>query len=100
MQTEVVARCTALATANVMEKKVVVIHTNSLSSIQTPKKYWPTDNLEPITVGQSLIQMISDNGGSVTIHWIPSHVGITHNERVDEVAFPTYKSAPTEADHN
>ena len=86
MQTELVAICAALSIAEEMEANSVAIHTDSLSSIQALRNNTHTDNRDLITTAQHKIKAITEEGGSVTVHWVPSHVGIPYNEKADQVA--------------
>ncbi len=85
-QTELTAITAALAHVEEMEAKKIAIHTDSLTSIQSLQTLQPTDNKELITAAQQRLQRISEQGGMITIHWVPSHIGIPANEQADQVA--------------
>ncbi len=86
MQAELVAIAGALSMAALSHSNQVIIHTDSMSSLQALQQHWPDDNRDLITTVQRKIQRIVDMGGSVLLHWVPSHVGIPMNERADEAA--------------
>ncbi len=86
MQTELTAINAALVIAEQEGSQHIAIHTDSLSSIQALQNLWPTDNREIITTAQYRIKKIKDQGGTVTINWIPSHVGIPLNDMADAAA--------------
>ena len=64
--------------------KDLVIHTDSLGSIQKLAN-GPSDN--PLARSIQLLALARQDRGIVTLlHWVPSHVGLKHNERVDSLA--------------
>lgn len=87
LQTELVAINMALLDAkeNAPDTKIL-IHTDSLSALHALKQPTTTDNTKLITNVHTIAQNIKETGGSVVLHWIPSHVNIAGNERVDKLA--------------
>lgn len=64
----------------------IIIHTDSLSAIHSLRQPQHTDNTSLISKIITAAQQITEAGGSITIHWIPSHVGIKGNELADHSA--------------
>ena len=85
LQTELVAILKALQYAEARDKPVV-IHTDSLGSIQALAKGPPKDNVSLVTTIWATAQQIKENGRTIHLNWIPSHVGIPGNEEADTAA--------------
>ena len=89
MQTELVAINMALLHIIINEKETqqnIIIHTDSLSALQNIKNHAPKDNLELTEITHKLLQVINGNKGTVTFHWIPSHIELYGNEQADKAA--------------
>ncbi len=89
LQTELVAIQQALKKVTnftTSPQQPIIIHTDSLSSLQVLQHANPSDNQELITETQSLINKIHTDGHPITLHWIPSHVNIQGNEAADQLA--------------
>ena len=87
-QTEVVAIAIALGyikSQNITHTKII-IHTDSLGSIQQIKNTLPEDNVNLITTTQNLLREIAAVNNEITINWVPSHIGIIGNEKADKSA--------------
>ena len=62
----------------------VVIHCDSLSAIQAIKRPTPDIyNKQVYEIVKLAAQLVTSKGIELTLHWIPSHVGIEGNELVD-----------------
>ncbi|XP_071521480.1 uncharacterized protein [Panulirus ornatus] len=85
LQTELVAISKALEHAATSHSKPVIIHTDSKSSVQALQHSRPKD-IKLVTSILAQLQELRRQGRPVTIHWIPSHVGIEGNETADEAA--------------
>ena len=46
----------------------------------------PNDNIDIIDETRELLQILKNRGVRITMNWIPSHIGIQWNERVDVLA--------------
>ena len=83
--------------------KDVAIHTDSLSSLHSIMNLSNNDNIQQSTMIQNIIIELataSEPPPKITLHWIPSHVGIPGNTHADTAANQaiknevTYKSIP------
>ena len=86
LQTELTAISGALVLAFKGHYQQSIIHTDSLSSLQALQAHWPQDNRNLCTSTRKLLNDIVQTGGSVSFNWIPSHVGISQNEKADNLA--------------
>ncbi|XP_071512741.1 uncharacterized protein [Panulirus ornatus] len=86
LQTELTAVSKALEHAATSHSKPVIIHMDSKSSVQALQHSRPKDNIKLVTSILAQLQELQRQGRPVTIHWIPSHVGIEGNETADEAA--------------
>nr|XP_027234054.1 uncharacterized protein LOC113825424 [Penaeus vannamei] len=86
LQAELFAIRAALHCAFRCAKNTVYILTDSLSALHTLQQQYHQDNIQLITSTLFKFQQLSEQGKSVTLMWIPSHVGIQHNELVDTAA--------------
>lgn len=86
LQTELVAIKSALEHALTHSDKGIVIHTDSKTAIQALANPHVKDNIFLTTSVLKLMQELSGRGRSVSLNWIPSHVGIVGNERADILA--------------
>ena len=68
-----------------------VILTDSKASLQTLNSYKPTDTYH---LCQSIRTLCDNIPAKITFQWIPSHVGIPGNERVDHLAKLAAESGP------
>ena len=67
-----------------LDKEDLVIHSDSLGSIQ---KLSNGPSEKPLARKIQLLALDRQNRGLITVlHWVPSHVGLKHNERVDSLA--------------
>lgn len=64
----------------------VVIHTDSKAAIEALQARVLKDNIRLITTVKRNIRELQLQGKSVTVNWIPSHVGIRGNEAADMAA--------------
>lgn len=94
LQTELAAISIALTLAISYHRQNIIIHTDSLASLQSLQSHWPSDNRNLITSAKKLCHIIFESGGTVTFHWIPSHVDIVHNDVADSLA-KTATTLPT-----
>jgi len=86
LQAELFAIRAALHCALRCAKNTVYILTDSLTVLHTLQQQYHQDNIQLITSTLFKLQQLSEQGKSVTLMWIPSHVGIQHNELVDTAA--------------
>jgi len=86
LQAELFAIRAALHCALRCAKNTVYILTDSLPALHTLQQQYHQDNIQLITSTLFKLQQLSEQGKSVTLMWIPSHVGIQHNELVDTAA--------------
>ena len=86
LQTELVAISIALVLAIKHHYRHIIIHTDSLNSLQLLKCHWPSDNINLVTSVRKLSATIIQAGGTVLFHWIPSHVDIRFNDIADYLA--------------
>ena len=86
LQTELLAINVAITTAVLRNFNNIIIHTDSLSSLHSLQILEPTENTEMLFTIQNHMRRIYERGGHVTLHWIPSHVGIPLNEAADHLA--------------
>ena len=85
LQTELVAILGALL-HSLQSPADTVIHTDSLSAIQTLSHCDIKDNVKLTTHILHLAASLRAHGYSATLSWIPSHTGISGNERADAAA--------------
>ena len=86
IQTELVAIAAALDHAQRQPGQDITIFSDSLTALQALRDREPKDNVRLITHTQSRLKSLADDGRTVTLAWIPSHVGVPGNERADEGA--------------
>jgi len=88
MQAELIAIASTLISAKKFQHKTLqlIIHTDSLSSIQALNNRTPTECKDILSTIQKLCLQIKNNSGLATLHYIPSHIGIPLNEHVDKSA--------------
>ena len=90
MAAELFAICKAVEwvglNAEFIEKKDVVILTDSLSSLQTLEHWYKTNYQTAVNQMIGLTEILTDMNFSITLQWVPSHVGIEGNEKADELA--------------
>ena len=86
MQTELIAIAEALRYTATNEDRPVVIHCDSLSALQALQQTKIKQNRNLISNIHLLINQHKAQHRSITINWIPSHIGIPGNEKADELA--------------
>lgn len=87
LQTELVAILKALHHCNKNAPCKTLILTDSLAAIDTLRHPTPPqNNVALVTEIHAIASSLLNKGGSITIHWIPSHVGIKGNEAADKAA--------------
>ncbi len=89
LQTEIAAIYATLGHKDLLgitNEMGIVFHTDSMSAIMALQQDDPADNICLITDTQRLIQEHVQHGGSITINYVPSHVGIAGNETADRMA--------------
>ena len=86
LQTELVGISTALVHVKHRVDKTVTLLTDSMTALQTLQRTSPRDNVRLVTSTLQLLKELKDEGKSVTLAWIPSHVGIPGNEAADDAA--------------
>ena len=64
----------------------VLVCTDSRSALEAIRSSNSKIRLETITEINHVIHLLSDKGTSVSFCWVPSHCGISANERVDQAA--------------
>ena len=73
----------ALEQSNNQGEDRVIIHTDSLSSIQLLSRRNPRDNIDLVN---SIFHISKNKAVSPIINWVPSHTGIFGNEAADREA--------------
>lgn len=86
LQTELAAIQQATLHAAALDSSHVVIHTDSKGAIEVLQHKNLRDNISLTTSILRNIGELEAQGKSVTINWIPSHVGIAGNESADALA--------------
>ncbi|XP_063590563.1 uncharacterized protein LOC134767498 [Penaeus indicus] len=86
LQTELYAIKLAFRHAVYTTHPTIHIFTDSLLAIQTLKKNQVTDNLKLVTTILFHIQQLEEQGKTLSLWWIPSHVNISGNESADAAA--------------
>ncbi|ROT69722.1 pol [Penaeus vannamei] len=86
LQAELFAIRSALTYALFCTKSTVCIFTDSLSAIHTLQNRAHLDNVYLATSTLFKLQQLTQQGKTVRIMWIPSHVGLEGNDRVDSAA--------------
>ena len=89
MQTELVAILQALEFSLGNREGPVTIHTDCKSAVQALQKVKYKENRALIHSVRWLLYQHKQNNRTVTINWIPSHIGIDGNEKADELAKST-----------
>ncbi|ROT84526.1 pol [Penaeus vannamei] len=84
LQAELFAIRSALTYALFCTKSTVCIFTDSLSAIHTLQNCAHLDNVYLATSTLFKLQQLTQQGKTVRIMWIPSHVGLEGNDRVDK----------------
>lgn len=91
MQVELIAIAEALSLVLSMRGNKFVILTDSRSSLQHLARCSSSFRGAPIAYAiLKLIMALSTESKDVKLQWIPSHVGITGNEKVDKLAKEAY----------
>ena len=86
LQTELIAIQQALTLALHQGDGPVILHTDSLSSVQALKKQKPKENISLLSSIKQLALQLHTQRRCLTINWIPSHTGIPGNDKADELA--------------
>lgn len=86
LQTELVAILSALLYCREQNLRSILLLTDSLASLHTLKDTDPTDNIRLVTEIFHVAETLQTAGAEVTLHWIPSHIGIRGNEKADRAA--------------
>ena len=89
LQTELVAIMQSLKYTIAHEEGPVVIHTDSMSSLQSLRKHKIKENKHLISSIHTLIEQHINQNRKVTFNWIPSHINIQGNEEADKLAKQT-----------
>ena len=89
MQTELVAIAKALQHSLDNHSSAVVIHTDCKSAMQVLQQNQIKENQKLISNVKSLLYQHKQENRKVTLNWIPSHIGIPGNEKVDTLAKQT-----------
>ncbi|XP_045105291.1 histone H2B type 1-A-like [Portunus trituberculatus] len=82
LQAELVAIWKALEDSHNGNRNVI-IHTDSLGALQALKHRKPKDNVSLTTRILAITRNITAQGRTVSMNWIPSHVGMQGNEDAD-----------------
>lgn len=64
----------------------VIIHTDSLTSIQAIQNQSITDNINSLSWVLRRLYELQDDDRNVIINWVPSYVGIAGNEEANRLA--------------
>ena len=72
--------------SEILECKNVVLLTDSMSSIQAMKKYFPPSHAFIINALKTKYIDLTAEGFDITIQYVPAHIGIPGNEKADELA--------------
>lgn len=85
-QTELIAILKALEHASSQQQSHIIIHTDSKSAIQTIQNTEPKQNIKLITTILHQLHTLKTQNKSITLNWIPSHIGLLGNEAADKSA--------------
>ena len=69
-----------------LDKKELVILTDSMSSLEALKSTSTSKYSAQEEHANRISEILHDNGFSISLQWVPSHVGLTGNEVADKVA--------------
>ena len=86
LQTELAAIEGALLNTEGGPGTTITIHTDSKAAVQTLQRRHVTDNKQLITSILSRAILLKERGTSITVNWIPSHVGVAGNDKADTAA--------------
>ncbi|XP_045105294.1 uncharacterized protein LOC123500720 [Portunus trituberculatus] len=86
LQTELVGITSALLHARQHNNTHIIVYTDSMTSLQALRRTPVRDNVRLITMTRLLLSRLKDEGKTVTLAWIPSHIGIEGNEAADNEA--------------
>ena len=86
LQTELVAILTALQHARHHNDVDITIYTDSMGALQALQRNRLVDNVRLITSVLHNLTRLREQGRTVTLAWIPSHVGTPGNEAADAEA--------------
>ncbi|XP_076029819.1 uncharacterized protein LOC143018344 [Oratosquilla oratoria] len=86
LQAEAIAVQGALEHALISRAGPVVIHTDSQSLLGSLESIQPSHNVRLLTSILALLLKLHQQGRSVTLNWVPSHVGVPGNELADAAA--------------
>ena len=70
----------------ILSNNKIVILTDSRAGIAALKKYSPKNHSNLINQIKVKLELLNSENFEITIQWIPSHVGIPGNEKVDQLA--------------
>ena len=77
-----------------IEKKEVAILTDSRSSLEALQSFKTSKYAAQEEQAYRVAEILKENGIDLTLQWVPSHVGLQHNEKVDAAA-DTAHALPT-----
>ena len=85
MQTELIAIIMSLQYLNTNpDWSSIVIHTDSLSALQALQNHESKNEL--VISCYNIAKIIKEKGKHITLHYIPSHIGLIGNEEADKAA--------------
>ena len=86
LQTELAAIEGALLNTEGGPGTTITVHTDSKAAVQTLQRRYVTENKQLITSILSRARLLTERGSSITVNWIPSHVGVSGNDKADTAA--------------
>ena len=69
-----------------LTKNNFVILTDSLSSLQSLESFTNSNYKRQVNRATRIAEIITENDATITLQWVPSHVGLAGNELADQLA--------------
>ncbi|KAM7299308.1 uncharacterized protein ISCGN_019875 [Ixodes scapularis] len=89
---ELLAIAEALTATKSLPPQQIVVLTDSRGGIQRIRKPGPCPTANEV---RRVVRQLEEHGHSISLQWVPSHVGLRGNEIVDRIALRAHDLSPT-----